>query len=98
LLGNAALLPSQLLTLKESLTVENSLWDYQLYVMTVLSVKLFLRQDELLDLCVESFRGDLFDLTEDGFPNGLAVKVQVSVFVLLAVVQTVNVTNEMRKL
>jgi hypothetical protein len=53
--GSVQLLPGEIRQLRAHLVNSGSLSDFQMYVMIVLGIKLFLRADELLSLTVEQF-------------------------------------------
>jgi hypothetical protein len=45
--GDSALTPWELLSLRDRLLSTNSLWDLEFWVMTLIAIKLFLREDEV---------------------------------------------------
>jgi hypothetical protein len=75
--GDSPLTPNELLQVRDRLCSSNSLWDFQLYTMIILGVKLFLRSDELCSLTVEQFSGELAIVKGDyEFLEGIAVVIQ----------------------
>lgn len=53
------ILPCEMQKLRRYLCNSNSIDDYQLYVMTLVAIHLFLRFDELHDMCVDHFLSQL---------------------------------------
>jgi hypothetical protein len=72
--GDSPLTPNELLQVRDRLCSSNSLWDFQLYTMIILGVKLFLRSDELCSLTIEQFSEELAIVKGDyEFLEGIAV-------------------------
>jgi hypothetical protein len=57
--GNFALMINELLEIRKGLVSTGSLYDYGVWLMTLLGVHLFLRSDEMVELCLEHFILDL---------------------------------------
>lgn len=74
--GDSPLTPWELMDIRQHLVNSNDLFDFQIFVMILLSVKLFLRADEICSLKIENFNQDLFVLSEKRFVEGLAVTIQ----------------------
>lgn len=74
--GDSPITPWELIDIREHLINSNNLYDLQIITMILVSVKLFLREDEVSSLRIESFIQDLFVVTPEGYIEGLAVSVQ----------------------
>lgn len=66
----------ELLDIREFLLNSNELFDFEIFVMILILVKLFLRQDEVSTLQICSFKKDLSVVSLDGFVDGLGVEIQ----------------------
>lgn len=74
--GDSPLTPWEIADMRECLVNSNNLFDLQLYVMILLSIKLFLREEELASIKIESFNEDLFVISSTGFVEGLSLFIQ----------------------
>jgi hypothetical protein len=75
--GDSPITPFELLQVRTYLCSTNSLWDFMIYVMILLGVKLFLRSDELCSITVEQFLGDFAIVSGDyAYLEGIAVVIQ----------------------
>ena len=72
--GCSQLLPSYVRRMRERLISSNNLIDFQTYVIILVAIKLFLRQDEFGDIKIDRFVPELFVVKEGGV-IGLLVKV-----------------------
>ena len=69
--------PKEILRFRNYLLTQNTIFDLELWVMTLIAMKLFLRHDELFNMKVEDFVEDITIVKDDGYVESLAVKVQV---------------------
>ena len=74
--GAEPLLPSELIMLRTRLLATGKKEDLQLWTMILLSVKLFLRSDEVVALELNHFVTKLFSVNNLGVTTKLAVKVK----------------------
>lgn len=73
--GNTQFLPSEVRDLRDNLVNTGMLGDFELYVMIVLGIKLFLRAREILEIQVEDFEKKYSSLKENRI-DALTVRVQ----------------------
>jgi hypothetical protein len=75
--GSSALTPMELLSMREALLNTNSLANLELWVMIIVSAKLFLRSEELVTMKLDkSFIRELSHVSENGVVNGLAISIK----------------------
>ncbi|KAF0712480.1 hypothetical protein As57867_004805, partial [Aphanomyces stellatus] len=74
--GDSPLTPWELITIRNHLLSTNGFNDYQLFVMVLLSVKLFLRSDEVVRIRLSDFSKDLAIISDGGVVEALAVSVK----------------------
>eukprot|EP00474_Spongospora_subterranea_P006372 CRZ06830.1 hypothetical protein [Spongospora subterranea] len=73
--GNFALMMNELIAIRQRLVSSGSLYDYQVWVMILIGVHLFLRAEEMEALLMEDFLLDLTAFDELGRVDLLVVKV-----------------------
>lgn len=74
--GSTPVSPWEFLQFRSYLLQSNDKWDLQTFVMTLLSIKLFLREEEAGRIRIEDFREDLFLINELGEIEGVALTIQ----------------------
>jgi hypothetical protein len=80
--GDSPVTPWELMKVRNACISPNDLWGYQLWVMTIVGVKLFLRSDELIELTFmdeqkkNCINWDLTMVTETGEVTGIAFDIQ----------------------
>lgn len=67
--GDTPISPWELLKFRTYLMSTNNLWDLQMYVMTLVSIKLFLREEEIGGMRINHFMSDLFVINDSGDIN-----------------------------
>ena len=75
--GDAALTPWEVMDIRSSLMSTNGLYELQLWTMTLLGIKLFLREYELGSLRVKDILLPLSCISAEGSVKGLCVKILV---------------------
>jgi hypothetical protein len=99
--GNVQLLPGEVRHLRSYLVGSGSLANFQVYVMILLGIKLFLRADELIKLKVDDFLKDFQIITDGKLIKALPLKIkgeffyyaiQYSIIVLFFVLTLVSIT------
>ena len=75
--GDSPLTPWELMSFRTYLLATNNLYDFSTWLMTLVSVKLFLRESEAATIKIEDFVNDLNVLNEGGTISGVAVTVDV---------------------
>lgn len=73
--GSVQLLPGEIRQLRDYLTSSGNISDFQLYVMILVGIKLFLRAEELLNIKVEDFPPD-FQIVNKLRIKSIAINVQ----------------------
>jgi len=74
--GSSAITPWELLDIRTNLLSTNSIHDLQSWVMILISIKLFLRSDELVHIRIQDFVSDLCFEAKDGSISMLGIKVK----------------------
>lgn len=64
--GDTPLQPHQLLKIRAYLLSSNSIWDFQIYVMILISCRMFLREDELANMKFEDINADITTVKAGG--------------------------------
>jgi hypothetical protein len=75
--GDSPLAPWELLNFRNTFVNSNDMWDLQIYVMTILTVKQAFRESECETIKIESFEPDLFIFNNDNIIVSLCVTVMV---------------------
>jgi hypothetical protein len=78
--GDSPLAPWEILNLRNKLISTNDMWDLQIFVMIILSVRLALRENECESIQISSFENDLFIFNNDGVLISLCLTVMVGWF------------------
>jgi hypothetical protein len=78
--GNVQLLPGEIRNLRDYLIGSGSLNNFQIYVMIIVGIKLFLRADELLGIQVEDFVKEYHVIPDGTIVKALALTVKGKIF------------------
>jgi hypothetical protein len=74
--GDSPLTPWELQNIRMKLISSNDISDLQLWVMILISCKLFLCSEEICQIKFEDFNGDISCVNSEGTVSGLALKIQ----------------------
>ena len=73
--GNCALLPTEIMDMRNVLMSSNNIEDFRLFVMVLLSIKLFLRSDEVVKMKINHVVRDV-SVVREGIVDCIAFKVK----------------------
>jgi hypothetical protein len=79
--GDSPLTPWEVMDIRTHLMSSNDLADLQFYVMMIVSIKLFLRSEEVVDLSHVQINKDISIISSSGHVEGLALTIKVFVSV-----------------
>ena len=73
--GNCALLPTEVMDMRNALLYSNDVEDFRLFVMVLLSIKLFLRSDEVVKMNMKDVIWDV-SIVRNGIVDCIAFKIK----------------------